>query len=568
MIAGDNDEDPASLKLLADQVMRSLVSSGCRLVCVDFDSTFLRIHTNGSWSRPAAELLPYVRCVLHRRTKLPYVASAALEASSSTSSADPIRSHHTVLIDDCQDNVFLASQCGIAAIHYDPTQFPQHMHAVLKRRKKRRRTSDTNLTLVLPSASALRRSIQSPVAGQSEASSSFATAVLSPVRSADSHPARLHFCTPSPVTKLRVTNSIGKPKPKRYTRPVKVVDDPVVSEQVVADLKPCHTITRTDAPCDNVQDTCDDDGGTTQDVVEIRSTDVIEMLVHHTKIPSRIDIFVAESAVTKLRKLGYVAMDSNESSNFNARELKCITIDCAVAYFKLSLHQCHRNRFNVFDQVGLVDITLLGSPAKASATTTSLPSLNPIMHLPNNNNHPASNSPRTQCDTASLELYHIPHPSHPGTRLSLRQLVEALRIQRATCVDAEDYAAAKHTKDLERTVLQCFAQLERLHLQKNSVLQVENYDGASLVKAEMDVVIAQACEGVGGILTRIDGRTFCCAYSRHRTLREPATADIVHAIQTLGHFSQNGSSASALEKLVLPWLTTGILQQPVHVHVE
>ncbi|KAF0745811.1 hypothetical protein AaE_008384 [Aphanomyces astaci] len=353
MIAGDNDEDPASLKLLADQVMRSLVSSGCRLVCVDFDSTFLRIHTNGSWSRPAAELLPYVRCgaiiyfplfvrllpllaahvslavvtfspqvplirevlslcfdpsvsesiivrgdvegwtlsrddavqftgidshhlVLHRRTKLPYVASAALEASSSTSSADPIRSHHTVLIDDCQDNVFLASQCGIAAIHYDPTQFPQHMHAVLKRRKKRRRTSDTNLTLVLPSASALRRSIQSPVAGQPEASSSFATAVLSPVRSADSHPARLHFCTPSPVTKLRVTNSIGKPKPKRYTRPVKVVDDPVVSEQVVADLKPCHTITRTDAPCDKVQDTGDDDGGTTQDVVEIRSTDVIE----------------------------------------------------------------------------------------------------------------------------------------------------------------------------------------------------------------------------------------------------------------------------------------------------
>ncbi|ETW10518.1 hypothetical protein H310_00802 [Aphanomyces invadans] len=295
MVEEETEDEAASCT--AHDVMRSLLSSGCRLVCVDFDSTFLQIHTNGEWSRPAKELLPHVRplfarllpllaahvalavvtfspqvplirevlslcfgptvsesiivrgdvegwtvsqddavqftgidghhLLLHRRTKLPYVASAALEASSSCE--HPIRSHHTVLIDDCQDNVFLAAQCGIAAVHYDPAQFPQHIHAVLKRRKRRRTLESSKLSTAAPprtstsspTPSPRRLSIQTSLSGPRTSVLSASRSVLSPARPSEAAVPRQHYCTPSPVTKLRVTNSIGKPKPKRYTKLLK-----------------------------------------------------------------------------------------------------------------------------------------------------------------------------------------------------------------------------------------------------------------------------------------------------------------------------------------------------------
>ncbi|KAF0692048.1 Aste57867_16815 [Aphanomyces stellatus] len=326
-----------SIESLAREVVHSLVSTGCRLVCIDFDATFLRIHTNGEWSESADELRSHVRYVspfsppvhssrgpisplflnllpllaqhphiaiavvtfspqvalirqvislcfgstlsdaiilrgddsswslthdqavlftgidahhlpLNRRNKFPYVASAALEASrrhaasdASTPAIPPcgtsIQSCHTVLIDDCEDNVFLASQCGISAIHYEPTQFPERVHAELKRRRKRKPDDGSSHGHHRPRhcTGAVRRlSLQSPppkprLPAAAPSSSSAAACLTTPLstpskdttthNSSSSHNlARRHLCTPSPVMKLKVSNSIGRPKPKRYSR--------------------------------------------------------------------------------------------------------------------------------------------------------------------------------------------------------------------------------------------------------------------------------------------------------------------------------------------------------------
>ncbi|ETW10519.1 hypothetical protein H310_00803 [Aphanomyces invadans] len=355
----------------------------------------------------------------------------------------------------------------------------------------------------------------------------------------------------------------------------------------------------------------------------------MQVLVHHTKIPTRIDVSIAETAPSKLRKLGYVLCDANDASNFNARELKSITINCDVAYLQLTLQQCHRNRFNVYDQVGLVDVALFGPSTHPSPPK---PQLNPV-HPPNNQ---APKSPRSAIDPAALELYFIPHPSHLGTRLSLRQVVEALRIQRAARSDAEDYAGASAIKDMERTVCQCLVQLERLHLQKNDVVRAENYDAATLVNTEIDQVLGRvtaiaaestlvgpqqgkpttctsgspkkrrdesnpptsvqatlvsrqratdaqlatpptepeplesalgmACADILDLLAPLDDRALRCAYSQHRSLREPAVAAVVGALQDqLSKISGARTPPGVTAAIVLkPWLTAGILQQPYH----
>nr|CCA15146.1 ATPbinding Cassette (ABC) superfamily putative [Albugo laibachii Nc14] len=46
---------------VAKEIVNVLRQTGARLVCIDFDSTFLTIHTGGEWEKPASELQKYIR---------------------------------------------------------------------------------------------------------------------------------------------------------------------------------------------------------------------------------------------------------------------------------------------------------------------------------------------------------------------------------------------------------------------------------------------------------------------------------------------------------------------------
>ena len=67
----------------------------------------------------------------------------------------------------------------------------------------------------------------------------------------------------------------------------------------------------------------------------------------------------------KFKRLGYLSLDQNERSNYQvclvvlnlnsdpvkARELKSVYIDVEVEFFKLVIHKCYINRYNLFNQV-------------------------------------------------------------------------------------------------------------------------------------------------------------------------------------------------------------------------
>ena len=50
-------------------------------------------------------------------------------------------------------------------------------------------------------------------------------------------------------------------------------------------------------------------------------------------ISSKIEIFVSEDSIN-FRKLGYLNLDSNEKTNFMARELKSVYLDTQCKYLK------------------------------------------------------------------------------------------------------------------------------------------------------------------------------------------------------------------------------------------
>ena len=100
----------------------------------------------------------------------------------------------------------------------------------------------------------------------------------------------------------------------------------------------------------------------------------LEILCHECKIPEKIDITLGFGSIQDwtlssinqceiIDQLGYITMDSNERSGFQARELKSIPIQKCADFIKLDLRECRKNPHNPHNQVGIVGIRVLGMGA-------------------------------------------------------------------------------------------------------------------------------------------------------------------------------------------------------------
>lgn len=56
-----------------------------------------------------------------------------------------------------------------------------------------------------------------------------------------------------------------------------------------------------------------------------------------------------------LKRLGYLSFDSNERSNHQARELKSVHVNVQAYYVRLTIHRCHVNKLNIYNQVSRID---------------------------------------------------------------------------------------------------------------------------------------------------------------------------------------------------------------------
>lgn len=75
-------------------------------------------------------------------------------------------------------------------------------------------------------------------------------------------------------------------------------------------------------------------------------------------------------------------MSENVQSDYRARELKSVYVDKIAAQFvKFRLHANHINKHNLYSQVGLVGINILGEPTLQTESSFSLPGQsNPIQY--------------------------------------------------------------------------------------------------------------------------------------------------------------------------------------------
>lgn len=203
----------------------------------------------------------------------------------------------------------------------------------------------------------------------------------------------------------------------------------------------------------------------------------LQLLSHQFKVSSKVELYtycpetpgsMPSLDSIKFKRLGYMSLDSNEQSNYQARELKSVYIDVPSLYLKLVLNKCHINKFNLFNQVGLIAINALGEELIEPGRPMGKGAM------------PESLENEMEFDATTMDR------------------LKALTAAKQRAIDNEDYDEAKRLKDAIERLKNVGYQLLQLEERKRSALASEDFDTAKIIKLEIDRLRNAVLPPLGG----------------------------------------------------------------------
>lgn len=196
----------------------------------------------------------------------------------------------------------------------------------------------------------------------------------------------------------------------------------------------------------------------------------VQILSHQSKIATKIEIYVGQGSdyhSANFKRLGYLSLDSNERSGFQARELKTVYVDHPGTFIKFLLQKNYVNKQNMFNQVGLVAVNFSGHEGDGDG-----------------GHKVVGGSPKGK---NSLNDLSIDMNLDPATAAKLRLMSEA----KSKAVATEDYLTAKQIKAVESDLKMLGSRLAQLDIAKQEAVKSEDYDRAKEIKDEMDDLRAE-----------------------------------------------------------------------------
>lgn len=201
----------------------------------------------------------------------------------------------------------------------------------------------------------------------------------------------------------------------------------------------------------------------------------IHILCNEKKIPSLLEIYYYNPAnhqdknknfkLASFEKLGYIRMDTNSKTNYKAREFRKIYVDTTCLYLKLVLQKNYVNKYNVFNQVGLINLDFYGTP---------------ILYPKNEINIGIKESLREITTEKGIEIHdeHLDEISQEKLKILKTHLEEALKI--------EDFDEAKKIKKNLDKVRLIAKKIYELETNKKIYISNEDFDNAKIMKFELE----------------------------------------------------------------------------------
>ncbi|MFT7804571.1 centrosomal protein of 104 kDa [Arapaima gigas] len=218
----------------------------------------------------------------------------------------------------------------------------------------------------------------------------------------------------------------------------------------------------------------------------------LQLLAHPYMISAKIEFHIADglpdppelSSSRWFHRLGYVSLSDNEKTEFKARELKSIHVDVVGTYMRLTFHKNYANRYNLFNQVALVAINVLGDPVN-NTEMDIIVSVKPfacqlLYSLSIYGSFCASfrhHVPISPLDDLAFDMYQDPEVAH---------IIRRLEERKQESVRQERYDLAKTLKQAMADLQKVGELLGRLDVEKHYAIEKEDYDTARQKKEQME----------------------------------------------------------------------------------
>ncbi|XP_019205505.1 centrosomal protein of 104 kDa isoform X3 [Oreochromis niloticus] len=231
----------------------------------------------------------------------------------------------------------------------------------------------------------------------------------------------------------------------------------------------------------------------TLQLVERSRVRKLQLLAHQYMIPTKVEFYIGDTPPEtsspgfpgQLRRLGYVSLSDNEKTGFKARELKSVYVDAIGTYLRITFHRNYGNRYNHYNQVGLVAINVLGDALDGNAFNT-IPSREQLIeHYLNSTQLEAAleSTFMGKCESISplddlaFDMYQDPEVAH---------IIRLLDQKKQEMVRQEKYEEAKNLKQAIADLQKVGERLARYDVEKQCAIEKEDYDLAKKKKELME----------------------------------------------------------------------------------
>ncbi|XP_074074741.1 centrosomal protein of 104 kDa isoform X3 [Macrotis lagotis] len=225
----------------------------------------------------------------------------------------------------------------------------------------------------------------------------------------------------------------------------------------------------------------------------------LQLLAHQYMISSKIEFYISDSLpeyfapyqAERFRRLGYVSLCDNEKTGCKARELKSVYVDAVGQFLKLIFHKNHVNRYNLYSQVALVAVNIIGDPVDCSDESTIF-FLFPKASREKLIDHYLGQS----SEDSGLDGSYIGKPDYisPLDDLAfdmyqdpeVAQIIRRLDEKKRDAVQKERYDHAKKLKQAIADLQKVGERLGRYDVEKRCAVEKEDYDLAKEKKQQME----------------------------------------------------------------------------------
>lgn len=207
----------------------------------------------------------------------------------------------------------------------------------------------------------------------------------------------------------------------------------------------------------------------------------INLTLHESKIPTKIDFyyFYPEQKKEKGKnkkesfdlnnipflKLGFITPNSNQKTNFKAREFQKIKINQNVFFIKFVLHKNHINLENKYNQVSIISVEFFGNEIENFSDFHKYSNIN----MSNNK------------EIANKQKYN----DEDLDEVCLSKLKE-IKITLDLCVQKEKYESAKIFRELYQRVRLLGEKMKNLSDSKLKCIEINDFDSCKKLQGDID----------------------------------------------------------------------------------